>query len=213
MRGHHHIKTGLLGRCLGVSGEGHFRLAVDGPGHVVVVDRHGVLTQNVTDHADTFGEAHMSQLWGGDAVTDGPHAVHGRSTGVVHCDEPPIVEFDAGALGQQRIGVGPPTHRDDHHVALDALAIAEVDRGTARPVGAVPADLHPCPNSDLLLLERPQNLLGNILVQAGKDLGHRLEDGDLGTHVGHRGRKLAADGAAANHNRTAWQIGKLEKFV
>src|ERR1700722_17074331 len=49
---HRHLETGLPGRRLGQTGEGHLGMAVDGPGHPLVVDGHDGLAQDALDHDD-----------------------------------------------------------------------------------------------------------------------------------------------------------------
>jgi hypothetical protein len=172
-----------------------------------------VLTEDVADGADAFGEADVGQLGRGDAVADRPHPVGTRPAQLVDGDESAVVEVDSGAVVDQRVGVGPAADRDDDQIGLDRLAVAEADGGGTRTVRLVAGDLHPGAHVDLLLLERPQHLLGDVLVQAGQDFGQRFENGHVCAHVGQGRGELAADGTAADDDGTTGQIGQLQELV
>src|ERR671911_2366547 len=188
LRGHD-VEPGLLGRLLRVAGERHLGLAVDAPWHPAVVDRHGLLTEDVGDGDDGLGEADMRELGRVDAVAHRPHALLARAAHVVDHHEAPLVELHARSLEAQVGGGGLASHGDDHHVGLDRVGALDVDDGAAVR-RLVAGDVHAGAHVDVALLERALDDLGDVPVEAGQDLGQRLEHGDLRTQVGHHRREL-----------------------
>ena len=81
------------------------------------------------------------------------------------------------------------------------------------PVGAWPSTVTPVRIVDAAALERLLDDLGDVLVEAGEDLGQRLEDRDLGAEVGEHRRELAADDAAADDGGALGQLGDRQELV
>ena len=167
-----HVEARLLGRLLGVAGEGHLGMAVDAPGHVVVVDRHRVLAEDVLDDDDGLGERDVGQRRGGDAVTDGVDGVLAGTAALVDLDEAPIVDLHAGAVEPEVVGGGSPADRHDDHVDVDALAVTERHGGrrsrsargpyTFTPVRTlILRFLNECSTTLVMSLSSPARILGS----------------------------------------------------
>ena len=70
-------------------------------------------------------------------------------------------------------------------------------------VGVWPSTFTLGADVDVLLLEAAHDDVGDVGVEAGKDLGQPLEDRHLGTEVGEGAGELAPDGPAADHHDAA----------
>ena len=199
-----------------MSGEGDFGLAVDAPRHFAVVDRDGVLTEDVLDHQDPFGEPDVRQLRRGDEVADGIHALFARAAPLVDLDEA-LVAHDHAALRPvepERLGIRTATDGEHDEIDLDRLAVAELHRGAAALlVRRVPRDGDAGAHVDASLLERLEHDLRDVFVQAGQDLRQRLEDRDLRAEVAHHRCELTPDGAAPDHDRGTGKLVDREQLV
>src|SRR6185295_8339548 len=74
-------------------------------------------------------------------------------------------------------------------------------------------DLHVGQHLDAALLEGPHDDVGGVLVDAGQDLGQRLEDGDLAADVAQEGGELAADGTAADDRHPGRHVVEIENVI
>ena len=135
------VEAGFESRLLGHADKGHLGMAVDGPGHLGVVDRDDRLAEDALyDHDRLRRSRH------------GPAGVSRRrrrrrtrpSTPVrialVHVHESTGVDLDTGALGQQPVGAGAAADRHQDHLDLELLPIGEDDRGVPSPSGSCPVD-------------------------------------------------------------------------
>ena len=74
-------------------------------------------------------------------------------------------------------------------------------------------DLHTRANVDVLLLERLHDDIGDVRVEAGKDLGQALQDGHRRTEIGEARRKLATDCSATDHCNSCRNLVQHQHFV
>ncbi len=82
-----------------------------------------------------------------------------------------------------------------------------------RPVALGAGDLDAGLDLDAPLLERLHDDVGGVLVDAGQDLGQRLEDGDVAADVAQERGELAADGAAADDRHPGRHLVDVEDVV
>jgi hypothetical protein len=135
----------------------------------------------------------------GDQVADRVHALDRRAQELVGDDEAP---FDANALllvaevGRRRS----PPDRDEQQLGLERLAAVERDPHAV--VGALDL-LEPGAQleADAAPAEGPLELLGIRVVLEWDEVGQRLDDRHLGAERRPGRRELAADDAAAQHDR------------
>ena len=110
----HHVESGLAGRLLGKSGEGHLRMAVDAPRHLGVVDRDHRISQDLIDDHDGLGETDVGQGGSVDQVAGREHPGFSGLHVLVDLDEASRIDAHLGAF-QPQIGptaaAGPPTRR------------------------------------------------------------------------------------------------------
>ena len=152
-------------------------MAVDGPGHLAVVDRHHRLAQHALDRDDGLGEPDVGQLRRpGHDVAHGPDAVDAGALVLVGHDEAALVDLDADPVGHQPFGAGAPAHR--HHDGLDVAGLVarlhRRDGAVARR--RVPLDLDAGDDVDAPLLEGAGDQADDVVVAAGEDGVERLED-------------------------------------
>ena len=142
---------------------------------------------------------------GGDEVADCVDPVLRGAQVLVDDDEASLVHFDGGVLEPEGLRQGPAADRHDDHVGRHLLAFAEEHGGALSP-GVWPLTVTPVRTSIPRRLERAGDDVDDVGVAARQHLGQGLEDGHLGAEVGdHRG-ELAADGAAADHDRRPGQV-------
>ncbi len=86
-------------------------------GMTVVVDlRHFAGDQ--VGHRDALFRALVRQHRAAHRVADGPDVGNAGAAFIIDLDKAALVELDAGAVGQQTLGVGPTADRDDDLVDL-----------------------------------------------------------------------------------------------
>ena len=204
----HDVDARRLGLGLGQPGERHLGVAVDGPGHPVVVDRHHRLADDALDDHDGLGEAHVGELRrAGDQVAHRPHVLLVGLLELVGHHEAALVEQHRRALaraGPRCAAAGRPTPRPSRpSISWPSPSC------TAVPVpsswGGWPFTWTPVTTSMPRLRNERADHRGDLGVAAGQDGVERLEHGHLRPEVREQRGELAADGPAADHRHRGRQ--------
>ncbi len=130
----------------------------------------------------------------------------GRAAVVVGGDARPPVELDSGRLETETLDERCPSDRDEHQVALDRLALAEVHRQRV-PVLLHAGALLPELQRDAALRERLGQLLGSIGILLRDQRVEHLDDRHLGAEAVEDRCELGADDAAAEHDEAPRNLG------
>ena len=164
-------------------------MAVDGPGHLAVVDRKGLLAEDLLHHKDRLGKTDVAKLRRRRQIADREHArrpscasIRPRRTWPRSSSSTPVPS------ASKPVGERAPADRHHDRLDLELLAIAEVHgRVVAVRLVAVHHDAgahgHPAPG------ERPYDDVGHIRVAAREDLRQRLQQGDLDTEIDQHARR------------------------
>mmetsp|Transcript_47433 Transcript_47433/g.92566 ORF Transcript_47433/g.92566 Transcript_47433/m.92566 type:complete len:515 (-) Transcript_47433:57-1601(-) len=211
----------------GGSHHGDLRVGETGGGHGVVVD--GVLPPaDVLDRGDALCGGGVGEHHDPVGVTDTPDVGHDVAVGGglhahvgVHGDEAPV-GLDASGLEAHVLGGGDAA-RGDHggvhfeglHVLL-GLGVYHLDDDRLLPTnpGCDLAGEYPCSVIDRSRSdEYPLRLLGDLPVEGGHDVVHRLDEGHLRSQCRVHVAELQTDVPAANNGHVLRHRFQLQRAV
>ena len=149
----------------------------------------------------------------GNAVTDRVHVRHAGAHLVVDEDlaAPAEVETDRGGIepAERRLA----SDGDERVVALERLlraVLLDVDEN-AIAVASPADDAGAGAEIEALSSKDAVALFHDVVVHAGKNRRHELDDGDLGAESSPDGAELEADDAAADDDEVAWDARDGER--
>ncbi len=180
---------------------GDLGLGVGDPRDAGVVDGRGVEPGQPLGDEDALAEADVGQLQRRDQVTDGGDGRHVGAAVLVDEDEA-AVHLHPGLLVAEPLADRTAADGDEQQLGLELLAVLEGDLHAVLrrlDAGEPAAELE----ADLATAERALEQLGRRLVLQRDEVGQGLDDRDVDAEGLPRAGELAADDAAAEHDRRA----------
>ena len=172
------------------------------------------LAEDLLDHQDRLGKTDVSELRRRRSDRR-PRRLHRPSCASIRRlgHEAPLVELDAGPVGEKPVGERAPADRHHDRRRPRASRHRRGSRPCRSPFGSWLFTTTPVRTSIPRRRERPYDDVGHIRVAARQDLRQRLEQGDLDTEVEHHRSELAADCAAADHRRRLRKLTERQHLV
>ena len=145
-----------------------------------------------------------------DGITHGVHTFGGCPVMTVDMDVAVFVQFHAGRVAAQVVGVGAPAGGHQQVRSGHARAVLHVQRNLLVTAASLDGGhAHAQPQTDLLLAKYLLHAARNGLVLPGQQVWFGAHDGDrraeTAEHLGH----LAADVAAPQHQQVPGQLAQL----
>src|SRR6266516_4854404 len=157
-------------------------------------------------------EGRVRELPVAGAVADGVDVADGRPAVLVRGDPFALVELDADLLEAEVLDRGAAADGDEHQVALDRLAVAEVDGQAAGGFLDLRALLLEV-EVDPALAELLRELLRGVFVLGRDQPRQHLDDRHLGAEAPEDRGELAADDPAAQYDEPLRHLGLREQSL
>ena len=193
---------GVQGALLGHAHEGHLRVAVDGPGHLAVVDRDGPLAEDLLDDEDRLGEADVGQLRRrrrGRRRRTRPRPSCASTRPRVHSPARRARRRCPSASSPSESGRLPDRH--DDRLDLELLAVAEARPRCGRRSARGRCTTTPVRTVIPRLVNDRTTTLATSWSQPGRIFGSASSKVTCTPRSDEHRGELAADRAAADHRR------------
>lgn len=188
-----------LGFALGEADAGDFGDGIDAVRDGLVVHLLALALDDIGDRSDAFGRRDVGELDSTGDVTDGVDVGDAGDEGVVHDLDASAVKLHADLFEVHVVGVGLSTDAEEDDFDFENFGVSAL-LDVALPAalglldlfeGSAGADL------DALATEELAEFDAEVTVHHGDEVGHHLDDGDIGTESVENVSELYTDGAAA----------------
>src|SRR5690349_119223 len=198
------LAAALLDVALGQSDDGNLGPGVDDIGNGLVVHVRALPCDRLgSNHAFLLGL--VGEHWAGHAVADGVHVRHARSHFVVNKDFRASAEVQTDGGGVQAAEGRLATDRDECVVAVQRFLRAisfDLDEN-AISLAAASDNARAGSQIESLATKNTVAFLDDVIVHAGENRGHELDDSDLRTESAPDGSELEADDTAPDDDEVS----------
>src|ERR1035437_3163400 len=186
---------------------------VGAAGHLVVVERLGLLARDHFDGVDALVRGDRAQLVAADNVADGENVGLAGAEIVVDLDEPRL-NHNCRLVKPKTVDVGAAAHRQEQDLGAELLAAFDLHLHTvARGLDRFEVHLGPRHDGHTALLEGSLHRLRDLRVLERRDPGEGFDKGDSAAEVVPHRRKLDPDRPSADNDRRRGQRLQRESVV